>query len=226
MGSSGRLMMGDGRGGGHRYRVWAKLGVDEMMRRGRGRERDRRFGSAWWWRRRRRRRVWDWDGMGQITSGRLVSSRPESSRVGVGAGVGVHEGGGSRAASAESRIENRNRSRCLVWSCLASPCLSLPLRAGPVISPARVPMCERAGGGPAKTYCPASIRPKNQGFLSCVLLFCLTLLHDLWPFALAAVMCYLRGNTPNNGVPVPTVTTEYPRQGPLPAGLMSWAELQ
>lgn len=149
-------------GGGHRYRVWAKLGVDEMMRRGRGRGRDRRFGSAWWWRRRRRRRVWDWDGMGQITSGRLVSSRPESSRVGVGAGVGVHEGGGSRAASAESRIENRNRSRCLVWSCLASPCLSLPLRAGPVISPARVPMCERAGGWTSKDLLPSKHTTKKS----------------------------------------------------------------
>lgn len=161
-------------GRGHKYRVWAKLGVDEMMRRGRGRGRDRRFGSAWWWwwwwRRRTRTRVWDWDGMGQITSGRLVSSRPESSRVGVGAGAGVHEGGGSRAASAESRIENRNRSRCLVWSCLASPCLSLPLRAGPVISPARVPVCERADGWTSRDLLPSKhTTKKKQGFLSCVL---------------------------------------------------------
>lgn len=53
MDSAGTLMEGDGRI--DKYRGWAKLGVDEMLRRGR----DCRFGSAWWWWRRR-----DGDGMG------------------------------------------------------------------------------------------------------------------------------------------------------------------
>lgn len=87
-----------------------------------------------------------WDGSGQITSGPVVSSRFDPSRV-VGAGgcvgAGVHEGGGSRAASAESRIENRNRSRCLVLSCL-------PLQAGPEISPASSLCASERTGGPAR----------------------------------------------------------------------------
>lgn len=54
----------------------------------------------------------------------LVSIRPESSRVGAGAGWVCTREEDLVPASAESRIESRNRSRCLVWSCL---CLSLPL---------------------------------------------------------------------------------------------------
>lgn len=153
---------GDGRV--EKYRGWAKLGVDEMVRRGCGR--DRRFGSAWWcwwWREEEEEEDgwgcgwgWGWDEMGRVRSPQVDwrSSRPESSRgcAWVCGYVCVHEGGGSRAASAESTIENRNRSRCRR---LGLSCLSLPLQAGAELSPARVPVCEPADGwGPARL--PAS----------------------------------------------------------------------
>lgn len=153
-----------------------------MVRRGCGR--DRRFGSAswwwwwWWWcwwRRRRRKTDGDGDGDGDgmrwVGSDHLrsIGVRVDPSRVvgvrgcaGMCVRVCVHEGGGSRAASAESRIENRNRSRCRRLGLLVLP-FSASAGWGRTLSlsPARVPVC-----GPADRWGPARL-PASFKFEFC-----------------------------------------------------------
>lgn len=235
--SAGRLMDGDG--WAEKYRGWAKLGVDEMMRRrrrrGRGRG-DRRFGSAWWRRR-------DWDGMGWgwgwVGSG---SPQVEWCRVDPGRVVCacVCACGWVRVCTREEdlvRLAQNRESRIAidlgVW-----PGLVCPLRLGPELSPAPVPECGNGRtGGPAsriasKWAAKRAARDGSQREQALVVLSlpsCRSLLFGSWawlPWPAA-----VRGQ---HGQPrqcqCQTVTilgTECPRPRPLPpAELTGCAVLQ
>lgn len=214
---------GDGRV--EKYRGQAELGVDEMVRRGCGR--DRRFGSAsWWcwcwWRRRRRKTDGDGDrdggGMRWVGSDHLrsIGVRVDPSRV-----VGVRGCAGmcvcvcvcTREEDLVRLAQNRESRIAIdlgvgVWACLS--CLSLPLQAGAELSLRPGCLCANQRPGGDQHDCQPAFK---FGFCSSFPFPVLDPFPCLLDFGLGrrdVLLCgYQTGSTANRGMSVPTVTTEF-----------------